>query len=106
MIFKRKTSYCASWEKEFPYLRKVKNGIYCGFCIACNKTFLINGSDKSQVRLNMTNPSHLECEKSCKKQIIFTTCTGEVIIVMDKPNNVMMNCLMGIGSTWCFQTPK
>ena len=63
MSCKRKTTYCQSWEKEFQYLRKAPNDKYRGFCVACNKTFLIDGSGISRERFRMPGPNHLEHEK-------------------------------------------
>ena len=56
MTTRRRTTYCPSWEDEFKYLRKVPNDKYWAFCVACNKTFLIDGSGKSQVH------SHMFCQ--------------------------------------------
>ena len=72
MSCKRKI-YFESWEKEFPYLKKMKNDIDGWFIIACNKTFLIDDSGTSQVQSHMASPSHLERGKSSKKQVAFTT---------------------------------
>ena len=66
MSCKRKI-YFESWEKEFPYLKKMKNDIDGWFIIACNKTFLIDDSGTSQVQSHMTSPSHLERGESSKK---------------------------------------
>ena len=63
MSCRRRTTYCQSWEKDFQYLRKAPNDGYHGFCMACNKTFLIDGSGTSQVRSDMSRPIHLEPEK-------------------------------------------
>ena len=49
MTAKRRTTYCPFWEDEFKYLHKAQNGKYQASCVACNKTFLIDGSGKSQV---------------------------------------------------------
>ena len=48
MAGKRKTTYCESWEKEFPFLRAAPNDQYRGLCVACNKTFKVDGSGFSR----------------------------------------------------------
>ena len=71
MAAKRQTSYCESWEKEFPFLRGIPTDKYRGLCVACNKTFRIDGSGISQVRSHMSGHTHLEHEKRMKNQVTF-----------------------------------
>ena len=71
MAAKRQTTYCESWEKEFPFLRGILTDKYRGLCVACNKTFRIDGSGISQVRSHMSGPTHLEHEKRMKNQVTF-----------------------------------
>ena len=78
---KRRTTYCPSWEDEFKYLRKAPNAKYQAFCVACNKTFLIDGSGKSQVRSHMSSPTHLDKEKQLKNQATFSKSDDGVFIV-------------------------
>ena len=79
MRAKRRTTYCPSWEDEFKYLRKASNDR--AFCVACNKTFLIDGSGKSQVRSHMSSPTHLDKEKQLKNQATFSKSDDGVFIV-------------------------
>ena len=72
MAGKRKTTYCESWEKEFPFLRAAPNDQYRGLCVACNKTFKVDGSGILQVRSHMSGPTHLEHEKRMKNQVRFS----------------------------------
>ena len=72
MSCKRKTTYCQSWEKEFQYLRKAPTDKYRGFCVACNKTFLIDGSGISHVCSYISGLTHLEPETQLKNQVIFS----------------------------------
>ena len=74
---KRRTTYCPSWEDEFKYLRKAPNDKYRAFCVASNKTFLIDGSGKSQVRSHMSSPTHLDKEKQLKNQATFSKSTDD-----------------------------
>ena len=86
MTAKRRTTYCPSWEDEFKYLRKVPNDKYRALCVACNKTFLIDGSGKSQVRSNMSNPTHSDKEKQLKNQATFCRSTDDGVFIVKKQN--------------------
>ena len=90
MSCKRRTTYCQSWEKEFQYLRKATNDKYCGFCMACNKTFLIDGSGISHVHSHMSGPTHLEREKQLKNQVIFSrSADNDGAVVMNRQHVVL-----------------
>ena len=86
MTAKRRTTYCPSWEDEFKYLRKAPNDKYQAFCVACNKTFLIDGSGKSQVRSHMSSPTHLDKEKQLKNQATFSKSTDDGVFIVKKQN--------------------
>ena len=80
MTAERRTSYCPSWEYEFKYLRKASYNKYRASCVACNKTLLIDGSGKSQVRSHMVSPAHLDKEKQLKNQASFSKSTDDVFL--------------------------
>ena len=80
MRAKRRTTYCPSWEDEFKYLRKASNDR--AFCVACNKTFLIDGSGKSQVRSHMSIPTDLDKAKQLKKQATFSKSTDDGMVLL------------------------
>ena len=86
MTAKRRTTYWPSWEDEVKYLRKAPNDKYWAFCVACNKTFLIDGSGKSQVRSHMSSPTHLDKEKQLKNQATFSKSTDDGIFIVKKQN--------------------
>ena len=87
MSCKGRKTYCQSWEKEFQYPRKAPNDKYCGFCVACNKIFLIDGSGIAQVRSHMSRPTHLEHEKQWKNQVTFSRSADDYgAVVMNRRN--------------------
>ena len=80
MTAKRRTTYSPFWEDEFKYLRKAQNCKYRAFCVACNKTFLIDGSGKSQVRSHMSIPTHLDKKKQLKNQVTFSKSIDDGVL--------------------------
>ena len=86
MTAKRRTTYCPSWEDEFKYLRKAPNNKNRAFCVPCNKTFLIDGSGKSQAHSHMSSPTHLDKEKQLKNQATFSKSSDDGIFIVKKQN--------------------
>ena len=82
MTAKRRTTYYPSREDEFKYLRKAPNDKYRAFFVACNKQFLIDGSGKSQVRSQMSIPTHLDKAKQLKKQATFSKSTDDGMVLL------------------------
>ena len=117
MTAKRKTSCCPSWECEFKYLRKAPNDKYWTFCVACNKTFLTDGSGKSQVRSHMPSPTHLDKEKQLKNQATFCKYTDDGAFIVKKKNFALSSdkqimkaeiwqVLKTVGSNFSFASPS
>ena len=85
MAAKRQTTYSESWEKVFPFLRGIPTDIYRGLCVACNKTFRIDGCGISQVCSHMSGPTHLQHEKRMKIQVTFSRSeNGSAIMSKNK----------------------
>ena len=62
------------------------NDKYRAFCVGCNKTFLIDGSEKSQVRSHISSPTHLDKEKQLKNQATFCKSTDDGVFIVKKQN--------------------
>jgi hypothetical protein len=63
MLTNRRSTYRIAWEKDFPWLKAVKDNVYQAECVVCKTRFQICGSGKSQVRIHGTGTRHKESEK-------------------------------------------
>lgn len=70
-----RTSYQASWEKQFPWLQKVNSDIYRAYCKICCKSFKVDGSGVSQVKSHAK--THKE-DSSNANQRTFEVTNGKV----------------------------
>ena len=46
-----KTTYCSKWEQNFPWISPLKNENYMAYCKICVKSFRIDNSRLSQVKI-------------------------------------------------------
>ena len=105
MIAKRRTTYCRSWKDEFKNLRKAPNDKYRAFFVVCNKTFLIDGSGKSQVRSHVCSPTHLDKKKQLKNQATFSK-SDDVVFILKKQifalSSEILQALKTVGYNFSF----
>jgi hypothetical protein len=59
----RRSTYRTAWEKDFPWLRAVRNDVHQAQCIVCKAVFQICGSGKAQVQTHGAGNRHKELEK-------------------------------------------
>lgn len=58
MSSKRSTKYNSAWESQFKWLKPDKESVFSAFCELCKKTFKIDGSGISQVKVHEKGERH------------------------------------------------